>query len=69
MLIFQKQAIQYFKQKFPDLEISKDIIELIGIMNQYVGKCNRAAYHEHIGEKYIRENNSQGVSTEIDSVG
>lgn len=40
VLASQSKARQYFKENFPGMEISKDILELVGILRQPPGKYN-----------------------------
>ncbi|NIA12358.1 MAG: DUF104 domain-containing protein [Nitrospiraceae bacterium] len=48
----QSKARQYFKENFPDLEVSENILELVGILRGYKGKLDKAEYHEYLGRKY-----------------
>ena len=49
---YQDKARQHFKKNFPDLEVSEDILDLVGILHGHKGKHDRAEYHEHVGRKY-----------------
>ncbi len=38
--MYQGEASLYFQKNFPGMEVSKDILELVGILHQYPGKYN-----------------------------
>ncbi len=38
--MYQDEASRYFQENFPGMEISKDILELVGILRQPPGKYN-----------------------------
>ena len=43
---------QYFKDNFPELEVSEDILDLVGILNKHSGNNDKSEYHEYLGRKY-----------------
>ena len=49
---YQQKARQYFKDNFPELEVSEDILDLVGILSKYSGKYDKSEYHEYLGRKY-----------------
>ena len=49
---YQQKASQYFKENFPELEVSEDILDLVGILNKHSGKYDKSEYHEYLGRKY-----------------
>jgi predicted DNA-binding antitoxin AbrB/MazE fold protein len=50
--MYQDEARSYFQEKFPGMEISKDILELVGILRQPPGKYDREAYREYLWRKH-----------------
>ncbi len=52
VVFYQEKAKQYFKANFPDLEVSENILALVGILGGHKGKLDRAEYHEYLGRKY-----------------
>lgn len=49
---YRQKARQYFKDNFPELEVSEDILGLVGILDKHSGKYDKAEYHEYLGRKY-----------------
>ncbi len=50
--MYQHDARNYFQEKFPGMEISEDILELVGILRQPPGKYDREAYREYLWRKH-----------------
>ena len=40
---YQDKARQHFKKNFPDLDVSEDILELVGILHRHKGKHDKSA--------------------------
>ena len=47
-----KLMVDVNKNNFPELEVSEDILGLVGILNKHSGKYDKAEYHEYLGRKY-----------------
>ncbi len=50
--MYQDEASRYFQVNFPGMEISKDILELVGILRQPPGKYDKEAYREYLWRKH-----------------
>lgn len=50
--MYQDEASRYFQENFPGMGISKDILELVGILRQPPGKYDKEAYREYLWRKH-----------------
>jgi|GEM_PF-4214133 len=50
--LYQGEARSYFQNNFPGMEVSKDILELVGILRQQPGKYDKEAYQEYLWRKH-----------------
>ena len=46
------KARRYFTENFPDLEVSENILELVGILRGHPEGHGKEEYYEYLGRKY-----------------
>ena len=50
--MYQDEAKRYFQENFPGMEISMNILELVGILRHPPGKYDKEAYREYLWRKH-----------------